>query len=101
MHQQRVAGVERNKQILAAAIDRADSSALEARCKSPRKGLAQILAPQQQVLDPGAAHRWFKLPTDGFDLGQFRHQPDHATDRPSARKDVGACCLRIGNPEEK
>jgi hypothetical protein len=68
VHQQRLAGVERNQQVLAAAIDRADPATFESRRKSRRERAAQILASEQHVLDPRTAHRRFEPAADRLDL---------------------------------
>jgi len=74
MHQQRVAGIERHEEVLAAAIDSANTRALQSPGEPGRKWPPQVGAAQFDAIDPRAAHRRVEPAADRFHLGELGHR---------------------------
>ena len=73
MHEEAVAAVEPDQEVLCPPSDRVDAAAGKPAGEAPGKGNAQILPVQPDLLDPTAKHGGFEAPPHGFNLGQLRH----------------------------
>src|SRR4051812_5207296 len=74
VHQQRLAGVELDEQILSAARDRTNATPFEAACKIGRKGPAKVRAAQHHTIDPCAAHHRLQAAPFGLDFRKLWHR---------------------------
>ena len=75
MHQQGVTRREIGQQILCASPQRVHFLSLETRREVARKWRSQIGAARLDALDASAFHDAAQLTTNGFDFGEFGHDP--------------------------